>query len=163
MLKSETAVALLACMNANELEDTPRLALADWCQENGEALAEQQLRLGPPPIGLVFFGSGYGYGDGDGDGVIILGGRTMPEIGKNQLIILPHGWVICGFVAEQTGPYQFRVENATVICRTGGVPWDELADGKRRDSATYRKWGEVKIGPQFVMSRDWKGKLPSEK
>ena len=37
------------------------------------------------------YGSGSGYGDGDGDGVIILGGRTMPEIGKNQLIILPHG------------------------------------------------------------------------
>jgi hypothetical protein len=74
--------------------------------------------------------------------------------------VLPHGWVICGFVAEQTGPYQFRVENARVVCRTGGVPWDELADGKRRDAATYRAWGTVTLGPQFVMSREWKGKLP---
>ena len=85
----------------------------------------------------------------------------MPEIGVNQLIVLPHGWVICGFVESQIGPYQFRVTNAVVICRTGGVPWDELADGKRRDSATYRKWGDVTIGPQFVMSRAWKGDLPA--
>ena len=90
------------------------------------------------------------------------GGRVVPEVGSNQLIVLPHGWVICGFVAEQTGPYQFRVERASVVCRTGGVPWDDLADGKRRDAATYRTWGTVAIGPQFVLSRPWKGKLPAE-
>lgn len=86
----------------------------------------------------------------------------MPEVEEKQLIVLPHGWVICGFVAAQTGPYQFRVERASVICRTGGVPWDDLADGKGRDKATYRTWGTVTIGPQFVMSKAWKGKLPSE-
>ena len=86
----------------------------------------------------------------------------MPEVGKNQLIVLAHGWVICGFVEEQLGPFQFKVTNSSVICRTGGVPWDELADGKRRDSATYRSWCTVTIGPQFVLSREWKGKLPSE-
>ena len=84
----------------------------------------------------------------------------MPEVGSNQLIVLPHGWGIVGFVAAQTGPWSFRVESASVICRTGNVPWDELADGKRRSSATFRKWGNVNIGPQFVMSREWKGKLP---
>ena len=84
----------------------------------------------------------------------------MPEVGSNQLIVLPHGWVICGYVAEQTGPYTFRVRDAVVICRTGGVPWDELADGGRRDAATYRKWGDVTIGPQFVLSRPWVGDLP---
>lgn len=86
----------------------------------------------------------------------------MPEVGKNQLIVLPHGWVICGWVAEQTGPYQFRVENAVVVCRTGGVPWDQLASGKGdRKAATYRRWGTVSIGPQFVMSVEWKGDLPT--
>lgn len=84
----------------------------------------------------------------------------MPDVGGNWLIVLPHGWVICGFVEEQTGPFQFRVRDAVVICRTGGVPWDELADGGRRELATYRTWGTVNIGPQFVMAREWKGELP---
>jgi hypothetical protein len=108
-------------------------------------------------------GDGYGYGDGDG-GKLILEGRTMPDAdGRNWLLVLPHGWVICGRVAEQTGPYQFRVEDAAVICRTGGTPWDARADGAGRDGATYRAWGEVRIGPQFVMSRPWKGELPKVK
>lgn len=85
----------------------------------------------------------------------------MPEAdGGNWMMVLPHGWVICGKVARQTGPYSFAVTGAVVICRTGGVPWDELADGKRRESATYRKWGDVNVGPQFVMSRRWVGELP---
>jgi hypothetical protein len=75
------------------------------------------------------------------------------------MIMLPHGWVIAATVLEQTGPFQFRCD-AVVICRTGGVPWDELADGKRREAATYRKWGVVNLGPQFVMSRPWVGELP---
>ena len=37
----------------------------------------------------------------------------------------------------------------------------QLADGKQRDAATYRAWGTVSIGPQFVMSREWKGELPA--
>jgi len=107
-------------------------------------------------------GDGYGYGYGYGDGVYptLKKGKAMPEVGKNQLIVLAHGWVICGFVEDQPGPFQFRVTNASVICRTNGVPWDELADGKRRKDATYRAWGTVTIGPQFVMSREWKGDLP---
>jgi uncharacterized protein (TIGR02996 family) len=106
-------------------------------------------------------GSGDGYGDGYGDGKPIgEGGRVMPEVGKNQLIVLPHGWVICGYVAEQTGPYSFRVERAHVVCRTGGTPWDELAGGKGRAGATFRPWGTVTCGPQFVLSREWKGNLP---
>jgi uncharacterized protein (TIGR02996 family) len=196
----------LEAINAQPWDDTARLAAADWCAEHKLTIAEQQLRLGPPPLGLAFlsgygsgygsgdgsgdgygygygdgygsgdgygdgsgygygygYGSGDGYGDGDGDGLLTLGGRVVPEVEKNQLIVLPHGWVICGYVAAQTGPYSFRVQNAVVICRTGGVPWDELADGKRRDSATYRKWGDITIGPQFVMSREWKGKLPEVK
>lgn len=86
----------------------------------------------------------------------------MPEVGKRQLIVLPHGWVFAGDVAEQTGPYQFRVENAVNICRTGGVPWDQLADGTGdRSRGTYRAWGEITVGPQFVVSRTWVGDLPA--
>jgi len=171
--------AILAALRAEPNSETVRLVAADWFADAGDPLAESQLRSGPPPVGLVFFGygsgygggdgsgSGYGYGDGygygSGYGRITLGEHTMPEVGGNWLIVLPHGWVICGFVEEQTGPFQFRVREAVVICRTGGVPWDELADGKRRESATYRKWGDVRLGPQFVMSRPWVGDLPKVK
>ncbi len=70
----------LAAINAEPWEQTHRLVAADWCAEQqgygyGEdrllAWWEQQLRLGPPPLGLIFFsgdGSGYGYGDGSGHG-----------------------------------------------------------------------------------------------
>jgi uncharacterized protein (TIGR02996 family) len=104
--------------------------------------------------------SGDGKGVGDYDWHMSLEGRVMPEVGKNQLIVLPHGWVICGFVEEQTGPFSFRVRDAHVICLTNGVPWDALADGRERDAPSYRRWGTVTIGPQFVMSREWVGELP---
>lgn len=85
----------------------------------------------------------------------------MPIVGKNQLIVLPYGWVICGYVAEQLGLFHYRVENASVIVSTGGTRWDLLADGEGRPGATFRKWGEVTIGPNFALSRAWKGKLPA--
>ena len=84
----------------------------------------------------------------------------MPTVGRNELIVAGYGWVLCGYVAEQTGPFSFRLENASVICRTGGVPWDELADGGRREEATFRKWGETTVGPSFGPCREWKGELP---
>jgi hypothetical protein len=106
-------------------------------------------------------GYGYGYGNGDGYGNIIKGTSKMPHIGFNQLIVLSDGWVICGFVLKAGDmPFQFIVENASIICNTGGTPWDELADGKGREGAAFRKWGTVTIGPNPVMSREWKGELP---
>ena len=218
-----TLSGMLSSVAADPWCDTVRLVLADLYAERDDPIRESQCRLGPPPVGLVFFGygsgdgagsgsgygsgdgdgdgdgygygygygdgygygygsgygSGYGYGDGygygygsgygsgdgagygSGDGSLTLGGKTMPEAdGQNWLIVLPHGWVICGRVVKQIGPYSFAVEGAIVICRTGGVPWDELADGRRREAATYRVWGDVNIGPQFVLSRPWKGELP---
>ena len=111
------------------------------------------------------YGNGYGYGDGNGDGDGYgygnhMGGHKMPTVGLTQMIVLPHGWVICGKVTKQTAPFCFTVEDASVICRTNGTPWDQLADGKGREEATFRKWGTVQIGPSFVMSREWKGELP---
>jgi hypothetical protein len=84
----------------------------------------------------------------------------VPRVGLKQLIVLPYGWVICGFVKEQIGLFQFLVEDASVICRTGGTPWDALADGEGREGATFRYWGTVTIGPNFALSREWKGELP---
>ena len=156
--------AILACVAENPMDRLPRLIAADWFEEFGDTIHAEQLRIcALSYIPCTYFRfARYGYGDGYGYGLFptLKGGGTMPEVGKNQLIVLAHGWVICGFVEEQPGPFQFRVTNAVVICRTGGVPWDELADGKRRGEATYRKWGSVLIGPQFVLSREWKGELP---
>lgn len=84
----------------------------------------------------------------------------MPKIGLNQLIVLPHGWVICGFVARQITMFVCEVENASVICNTGGVSWDALADGQGRENARFRKWGTVTVGPNYCLSREWKGELP---
>tara|TARA_Y100000034_G_C6538041_1_gene232020 strand:- start:93 stop:332 length:240 start_codon:yes stop_codon:yes gene_type:complete len=78
----------------------------------------------------------------------------------NQLIVLSDGWVICGYVAKELRDYHYLVENASVICRTGGTPWDDLCRGKGRDGATFRKWDAVTIGPMFVLSREWEGSLP---
>ncbi len=109
-------------------------------------------------------GDGYGYGSGDGygygSGGLLFEGRIMPEVGGNWLVVLPHGWVICGRVEAQTGPYTFRLADASVVCRTGGTPWDRLADGEGRAGATFRPWGVVNIGPQYVLSRPWAGDLP---
>jgi hypothetical protein len=188
---------VLSAVRARPSDRECHAILADACDDAGLFLWAQQLRAGPPPLGLHFlghwYGDGYGHGGGDGDGHGggdghgdgdgELGGRdgdgyggghgggygkpiflseagAMPEVGLNQLIVLPHAWVICGFVEEQTGPYSFRVVRASVICRTGGTPWDKLADGDGRGGATFRPWGTVTIGPQFVMAREWKGELP---
>lgn len=126
-----------------------------WCDLRGDGGADGF--CDDPWYGSA---SGEGKGAGGYEGHMTLGGRIMPEVGKNQLIVLPHGWVICGFVEEQTGPFSFRVRDAHVICVTNGASWDELADGRRRDAPSYRRWGTVTIGPQFVMSREWVGELP---
>ena len=86
----------------------------------------------------------------------------MPEVDKKMLIVLGYGWVICGYVVEQVGPFAFTVRDASVICSTGGTPWDALAEGEGRDRATFRYWGDVRVGPLFVMSREWKGELPGK-
>ena len=85
----------------------------------------------------------------------------MPVVGMNMLIVLPFGWVICGHVEEERRPGCFLVIDASVICRTGGIPWDELASGKGdRSKAAYRRWGDVFVGPEFVLSKEWRGDLP---
>jgi hypothetical protein len=167
---------VLSAVRARPNDRECHAILADACDDAGLLLWAQQLRAGPPPLGLHFFEYGHGDGDGDGHGygyghghghghgdvkpILLSEVGAMPEVGLNQLIVLPHAWVICGFVEEQTGPYSFRVVRASVICRTGGTPWDKLADGDGRGGATFRPWGTVTIGPQFVMAREWKGELP---
>ena len=85
----------------------------------------------------------------------------MPVVGMNMLIFLPFGFVICGYVKEQIAERHFLVTNASLICRTNGAPWDELASGRGdRTKPTYRPWNHVYIGPEFVASLPWLGDLP---
>ena len=84
----------------------------------------------------------------------------MPVVGMDMLIVLPFGFVICGHVEERLEGNQFRIVDTSLICRTGGTPWDLLADGEGRDKATFRPWGDVWVGPEFVLSREWKRGLP---
>ena len=85
----------------------------------------------------------------------------MPVVGKNQLIVCGYGWVMCGYVAEQTGPFSFRVEKASNIVRTNGTAWPDLAEGQGRDDADYKWWGECTVGPTYGPCREWKGELPA--
>ena len=110
------------------------------------------------------YGDGYGYGSGSGSGYgdgINKGETHMPEVGKRMIIVTGFGWVWCGDVVEQITPFCYRIANAVNICRTGGTPWPELADGKGRDGATFQPWGDVNLGPSFVACREWVGDLPA--
>jgi uncharacterized protein (TIGR02996 family) len=179
------AAAFYRAIAATPADNLPRLVAADWFEERGQQHEAAALRYGQPWSYNRFpSGDGHGYGDGDGDGHGHGDGhgygdgcgcgygygygygklperwQPMCEVGKRQIIVLPHAWVICGDVKEQTGPFSFRVENASVICRTGGTPWDQLADGQGRAGATFRPWGTVTISNPFLC-REWKGKLPT--
>ena len=110
------------------------------------------------------YGDGYGYGDGHGHGygqfTQFQEGKIMPIVGKRMLIFCGLSFAFVGDVAEQTGPFSFRIDNASMVVRTGGTPWDELASGKGRDAATFRKYGTISVGPQFSFSCEWAGDLP---
>ena len=147
---------------------------ADWLEERGEASAPW--RLFEPPHGDGDgdgngSGDGHGYGDGDGygygDGGVGYGkfkstqeGERMPIVGKRMMIFCGLAFTFVGDVVEQTGPFSFRIDDASMIVRTGGTPWDELASGKGRDSASFREYGTIHVGPQFSFSCEWAGDLP---
>ena len=130
------------------------LVFGDWLEERGM------------PLVVPFDGLGYGLGDGDGYGYGLglgtnKGDIYMPIVGERMIIVTGFGWVWCGDVVEQVSPFCFRIENAVNICRTGGTPWPELADGKGRDEAKFQSWGTITLGPSFIACREWKGELPT--
>lgn len=86
----------------------------------------------------------------------------MPIVGKRMLIFCGLSFAFVGDVVEQTGPYSFSLKNASMLCRTGGVPWDDLAEGQRRTEATFRFQGAISVGPFFSWAREWAGELPGK-
>jgi len=117
---------------------------ADWLEERGER--SSQWRLFEVP--------------GYGQFTQFQEGKIMPVVGKRMLIFCGLSFAFCGDVAEQTGPFTFRLDNASMVVRTGGTPWDDLARGKGREAATFRKYGTIHVGPQFSFSCEWVGDLP---
>ena len=112
--------------------------------------------------GHGIFGSGYGNGQNNGEintnygPFRIMNGigsvinyqnpkLNMPKLYSNQMIILPHNFIVCGFVQEHIQPYQFKLTNASVILST---------------NLKTRKLNTITIGPQFFHSIDWIGNLP---
>lgn len=88
----------------------------------------------------------------------------MPEVGKNQMVVLGNGWVVVGYVAEQLGPFHYRVESCyNLVRRVSDSTWGEVAANiKGRNQSVFRKLGDsVTIGPLFVMSVPWVGELPT--
>ena len=86
----------------------------------------------------------------------------MPIVGQRMLIFCGLSFAFVGDVSKQLGPYQFELANASMLCRTGGVAWDVLADGKERSKATFRYQGTISVGPFFSWARAWAGKLPGK-
>jgi hypothetical protein len=128
------------------------------------------------------FSHSYGYGngnrliDGHGDGYTFgfqnkahdptknyAGDQSMPEVGKNQLLVLGHGWVVVGYVAEQLGPFHYRLQNAVnLVRRDQDSTWGEVAANKKgRNESVFHKLGDtITVGPLFVMSIPWVGDIP---
>jgi hypothetical protein len=132
--------------------DGPHVPFGSWFQEGaGGATAQGD--------GYEYDGSHVGFGGDDFILTKFLQVNPMLEIGSQVLVILPHGFVICGVVGEQKGVAAWQMHNVSLICRTNGVPWDELADGQHQEKPTYRKWGDV-IVHNPIMVRVWKGQLP---
>ena len=89
----------------------------------------------------------------------------MPDVGSNVLVLIGAGFAFCGRAKERIGGYTMVFENASMICRTGGTPWDELAKGKGREQATFRPWhntgdGTLRITSNLWVSIAWEGGLP---
>jgi hypothetical protein len=86
------------------------------------------------------------------------------QAGDKIMAMIGHGWAICGEVAEVFSPFQYSLRNCSVICRTGGTAWDDLARGRGRDGATFRRWAgpdeTVEIATGFTLARKWEGELP---
>ena len=117
---------------------------------------------------LYGYGNGYsdgknnGYGNGYRDRYNNLA-LNMPKLHTNQLVFLPFGFVFCGYVAEQMGPYVFKLKNAKMIFDNCGICWKDLANGKGRSNylvISTMNFGTITIGPQMLHSLDWAGDLP---
>lgn len=165
---------------ARPTDSLPRLIAADWLAERGESAGEAALR-GPVPVKAMAsevgsgFGFGFGLGLGSGSGFgygygedvekpkRILKGKPMPEVGKRQLIVTgPWNMVFVGDVVAQTGPFSFRLANASMIRNSGGgvEAWPALCEDKGRSRMETVKWGEITVGPEFGPCKEWVGELP---
>lgn len=84
-------------------------------------------------------------------------------IGRQMLIWagLSFAWV--GLVEEVTAE-GYRLSNAGMLCRTGGISWMHLAAGEGRTGMTFRQskapGGELFVGDFVSGAVEWLGDLP---
>ena len=191
-----TEHALLRAFDEAGDDETPRLILADYYAERGEAFKEAALR---EPAAKVCYGDNYGYGSGHGDGhgngygngdgdgygyghgdgrgygygedgkdckhFQRLQETPMPKVGSTVFVMVGSGLAFCGLAKERVGGYTMVFAKASMICSTGGTPWDELAKGKGREQAIFRPWhntgdGLLTITSNLWISYVWEGDLP---
>jgi hypothetical protein len=125
-------------------------------------------------------GSGYGIGSGDGSGggfryedgsrdgheyelsksllnVQVITNRSMTvgecEPGRLYMVAIGLGWMFVGRFVRPTGMFGGVFADVKNICRTGGIPWDDLCRGHNRDRATFRTFDGEMTFPyvQFVV------------
>ncbi len=83
-------------------------------------------------------------------------------IGENMLVFCGVGFAFVGRVKELNALGGVNLEDASMICRTGGVPWAHLAKGEKRPKMILTKVeGEVVTGP-VSQCWEWAGDLPTE-
>ena len=78
------------------------------------------------------------------------------EAGREYMIAVGFGWMFVGRFVRPAGMFGGVFDRVRNICRTGGVPWDDLCRGRRRDEATIRAYpdGEVCF-PSITFAVPW--------
>jgi hypothetical protein len=88
----------------------------------------------------------------------------MPTIGINMMIFSVDWYVDVGYVAEQIGPFTWRLENVK-NCRdtNNGCVWEDIA-ADRNGARTNATWGpridELYLGCNVIRCIPWEGELP---
>lgn len=186
------ALFRVACRHWND--STPANMTADWLDEHGQDWASAEMRsplqvvrvcIGIDGIGGgrgSGIGSGGGRGSGSGSGIGggsgigrgIGSGRgsginyevKQMEIGQAYLFFCGDWHAFIGRVVAQTGPFTYRVEQASKVSDTNnGDNWHLLAAGdkKARAAASYHHYETAIYIPLTIAAVEWTGKLPSEK
>ena len=160
------------------------LIAADWFEEqgrDGEAKAcrdglvdEMALALSLAALSYGYgSGSGYGYGYGYGSGY----GRRLisfyrevsfedhrmnhAKLGDNYLVYLPFGLGYVGRFVAAVGLTGGEFEDVSNVHDTGnGNNWSELAAGRERDGATFKRFEGIATFPTVLAAFQWAGKLP---
>jgi len=117
------------------------------------------------------YGSGYGYGYGSGYGRRLISfyrevsfedhRMNHAKLGDNYLVYLPFGLGYVGRFVAAVGLTGGEFEDVSNVHDTGnGNNWSELAAGRERDGATFKRFEGIATFPTVLAAFQWAGKLP---